>query len=226
MKSRTTKDMDLHINESAGSLFDLLLEAASLDLGDWFLFEVERAAEEPDEIFGGFRYPIRCQLDGRVFEQFHVDVGTGDLLTGKWEYLQFPPLLAFAEIPPVSVRCFPISRQIAEKFHALTREYASGSSTRGKDFVDILLLAGFRKIDGAHLSQEIFSTFKQRGTHPVPHSLPSFSRAIRRDYKRLADEPGMRFDNYDSAEEALAAFINPVRNLFLGYSDWGYTSWS
>ncbi|MBN1264437.1 MAG: nucleotidyl transferase AbiEii/AbiGii toxin family protein [Anaerolineales bacterium] len=210
LQSRTTKDIDLLRREQTGDIFDSLVKAASLELGDWFTFDVGNAVIEPEDDFGGFRFPITCLLDGRVFERFHVDVGTGDQLLGDPDYIHFDPFLEFAGIPPVNVPCYPIPQQIAEKFHALTREYMSSQSTRGKDFVDILLLAGLGNIDGKSFSQAIVSTFKKRGTHPIPPTIPSFSRTINREYTRIADEVGLISKDFETAEKALAAFINPV----------------
>jgi hypothetical protein len=210
VQSRSTKDIDL-LNKGLGAnVFDSLVEAASLELGDWFTFEVGQATEEPEDDFGGHRYQIICQLDGRVLEQFLVDVGIGDLLVEDYDLLHFDPILEFAGIPATSVPCYPITQQIAEKLHALTREYASGSSTRGKDFVDILLLAGLGHVDGTLLSQVIVSTFELRGTHPIPQAMPSLSQTIHREYTRIADAVGLIFKDLDTAEDALAAFINPV----------------
>ena len=106
--------------------------------------------------------------------------------------------------------CYPITQQIAEKLHALTREYMSGGSTRVKDFVDILLLAGLENIEGAVLAKVTQSTFKIRATHPIPQEMPALSKTLRREYKRLASELGLAYDDFYDAENAFAEFINPV----------------
>ena len=67
------------------------------------------------------RHTIQALLDGRTFEQFHIDVGIGDPLIEAVEYLNTPALLAFADIDPTRVPCYPITQQIAEKLHAYTR---------------------------------------------------------------------------------------------------------
>jgi hypothetical protein len=106
VQSRTTKDIDLLNQElSPGSYRDSLIEAASQDLGDWFTFEVGQKEEFPQDEFGGHRYQIRCLLDGRIFETFHVDIGMGDLILEDFDYLDFDPLLRFAEIASIKVPC-------------------------------------------------------------------------------------------------------------------------
>jgi hypothetical protein len=52
---------------------------------------------------GGLRLRVRCLLDGRLFESFHLDVGTGDPLPGEVDYLMGLPLLEFAGIAPARV---------------------------------------------------------------------------------------------------------------------------
>ncbi|MBT3713115.1 MAG: nucleotidyl transferase AbiEii/AbiGii toxin family protein [Anaerolineae bacterium] len=209
-QSRTTKDVDLLNNELSGDIYASLVEAASLNMGDWFAFEVGQEDKAPQDAFGGHRYHVRCLLDGRVFEAFHVDVGVGDLLVDNFDYLHFAALLDFADIASIEVPCYPITQQIAEKLHALTRQYESGGSTRVKDFVDILLLAGLADIEGTMLSEAIRSPFEVRKTHPLPQEMPALSKTIRREYTRLAKELDLSFAKFDAAEKALAEFVNPV----------------
>src|SRR4030067_690777 len=40
------------------------------------------------------RFPTHSLLDGRTFENFHVDVGVGDPVIGAAEVLVLPPVLA------------------------------------------------------------------------------------------------------------------------------------
>ncbi len=87
IQSRTTMDIDLLHKGLSASICDSLVEAASLDIGDWFKFEVRQTEEAPQDLFGGHRYHVRCLLDGRVFEAFHVDVGVGDLPLEEFDYL-------------------------------------------------------------------------------------------------------------------------------------------
>ena len=208
--SRTTKDVDLLNKESSRNIHASLVEATSLDMGDWFVFEVGQEDKAPQDAFGGHRYHVRCLLDGREFEAFHVDVGVGDLLVNEFYYLRFDAILDFADIASTEIPCYPVIQQIAEKLHALTREYKSGGSSRMKDFVDILLLAGLEDIDGTILSEAILSTFEMRKTHSVPSKMPALSKTLHREYTRLAKELDLRFGDFHNAEKALAEFINPV----------------
>jgi hypothetical protein len=123
-RARTTKDIDVSATSrwTPEETIAHLRAAASLDLGEWFEFEVgepvEAATGTPAR---GFRFPIRCLLDGRQFENFHLDVGYGDPVLEAPEVLTGPDLLAFAEIAPAKVRCYPLTTQVAEKLHTYTR---------------------------------------------------------------------------------------------------------
>lgn len=210
LQARTTKDIDLLNIELSSSVYESLTEAARMDLNDWFSFEIEQSEEDRENDFGGIRYRVRCYLDGRMFESFHVDVGVGDLIVGKNDWLSFESILSFAGIEPTLVPCYPITQQIAEKFHALTRHYASGGSTRAKDFVDILLLAKLGSIDGRMLQEAINSTFDTRDTHPVLSKVPALPATLSRGYGRLARSLKLGYESYRDAEEALGEFLNPI----------------
>ena len=51
IQSRTTKVIDLLNKELSASICDSLVEAASLDIGDWFTFEVKQTEEAPQYLF-------------------------------------------------------------------------------------------------------------------------------------------------------------------------------
>lgn len=107
-QSRVTRDIDLLFRQAldADEIHQHLVEAASLDLGDWFEFNVAYPSQHGEHL----RFEVECFLGGRRFEIFPLDVGTGDLLVGAVEHLAAPPLLDFADIESVripSYYCFP-----------------------------------------------------------------------------------------------------------------------
>jgi predicted nucleotidyltransferase component of viral defense system len=211
-KTRTTSDIDLAFNENEENFYDVLSEASSINLEDWFTFEVEQPSEREyqEGFFGGIRYDIICLLDSKLFERFHIDVGGKTQIIDDYETFAFEPALDFAGIQSTLVPCYPVPLQIAEKLHALTRKYKSGSSSRGKDMIDILLLARARDINGKLLSNAIRHTFGHRGTHTIPKALSSLPRSIQREYSKLSKEVDLDYPNFEAAEKALKSFINPV----------------
>jgi hypothetical protein len=207
--ARTTKDIDLLALGEATKIYRHLREAGAIDLGDWFAFEVMDTPHADIDDIGGLRYRLHSLLDGRTFERFHIDVGIGDPLLSPVEYLEIPALLAFAGIEPTSVPCYPITQQIAEKYHAYTRPHVSGASSRVKDFVDMLLLAGMGPVDSKRLRQAIIVTFEDRKTHILPVRVPLPSRDWGRPFQKMANEVGLEFASLLDAGEALRQFIEP-----------------
>jgi hypothetical protein len=159
---------------------------------------------------GGIRHTIQALLDGRTFEQFHIDVGIGDPLVDPVEYLNTPALLEFAELASTRVPCYPITQQIAEKLHAYTRPHRTGKSTRVKDFIDILLLANLGEIDGERLFQAIQATFISRDTHVLPIMIPPPPSNWGREFQQIASEIGLEQLSLKSAFHLLQKFLNPV----------------
>ncbi len=210
-RARTTKDMDVMWRHSETDLHHLLVNAAILDVGDWFRFVVEQLEAEQEPLpGGGRRFHVQALLDSRPFELFHVDVGMNDPMIEPVQMLIMPALLNFADIAPSVVPCFPISQQIAEKVHAYTRPHASGVSSRVKDLVDILLLAGLQPVEGSFQRQALVATFEGRFTHPLPLALPNPPANWAQPLRRLADETGLPWRNLDDATLAAQQFVDPV----------------
>jgi hypothetical protein len=209
-QARTTKDVDLLNTALSPDLYASIAEAARTDLMDWFYYEVERPEAGIENKLGGKRFVVRCFLDGRTFENFHVDIGVGDIVLEPYDWLAFEPTLIFADIQPTRVPCYPVVQQIAEKIHALTRPHVTGGSSRSKDLADILLLAKLGEIDGGILRQAIIATFNTRTTHPLPSRLPPLPKSLSIEYKHLANSLALSFRSFESADQALGQFLDPV----------------
>jgi len=225
-KSRTTKDIDLLLRVHPKESHAFLRNAGSLELGDWFHFEVARPSED---IEGDqeriLRFPVRALLDGRTFEEFHVDVGFGDPIIEPIEKLETPGhLLAFAEIPPAVIPCYPLTQQIAEKVHAYTKPHPSGEPSRVRDIIDILIIAELGKIESSHLLQALHSTFEAKGAHPLPNRLPDPPSSWASPFRKLARELDLNWDTLDEAKDAVNRFLNPILHLRVK-GIWDPNSW-
>ena len=83
--ARTTQDVDVLLTLPAAAVHGAVLQAVSLDLGDWFVFAVRPASSvlpgpTPD---GGQRFFMTTLVDRRTFESFHIDIGLGDPVLGR-----------------------------------------------------------------------------------------------------------------------------------------------
>lgn len=199
--------------------------AASTDLADWFEFEVGEPVEAATGApASGFRFPIRCLLDGRQFETFHLDAGYGDPIIEVPDVLTAPDLLGFAEIAPATVRCYPLTTQIAEKLHTYTRTYASGETSRARDVADILLAASLMEFNSAKLRQAIEATFQARASHAIPQEMPDPPTPITASYRELARELDLPWPTIEEAGQAVAQFLNPVLKGVAG-PKWDPVAW-
>ncbi len=220
-RARTTKDMDLLLisPSSAIDLHQLLVQVALADLSDWFQFQVAQSS------VGSLRFPVQSFLDGRTFEGFHLDIASGDPVVDLPDRLAGPPLLEFAGIKPALVPCYPLTQQIAEKIHAYTRFYASGGSTRIKDWVDILLMAEMGQFSAATLRRALEATFEVRHTHPLPDRLPQPPSSWETVFRELNREMSLGEQNLAAASQAMAQFIDPVLGNQMN-GQWDSTIWS
>lgn len=168
-RARATKDVDLDWRASEAEVAEALLTATAADLDDFFDFEIDRTATAPDLGGGGLRYRVVASVAGRVFEELIVDVGFAIEPVMAPDRLLTPGALSFAGIDPVSVPAAPLEQHLAEKLHAYSRIYAGDQpSSRPKDLIDMLLIAGLTRFDGGRLRQIIEAVFTVRATHPVP----------------------------------------------------------
>lgn len=226
-QARTTKDIDVAIMKdwTREETTAHLREVASVDLRDWFEFEVGEPAEAATGAPGqGFRFPVRCLLDGRQFENFHIDVGYGDPILDKPERVTGSNLLEFAGIAPVSVWCYPLTTQVAEKLHTYTRSYASGPTSRARDLADILLAASVASFSSSKLREAIEATFQARETHGVPANMPDPPELLSAPYRKLARELDLAWPTIREARQAVAQFLNPVLQGDTR-SSWEPTAW-
>jgi hypothetical protein len=208
--ARSTLDMDLLAIGPPGAIHATLAQAGLKDLDDWFEYLVGLPMRDVAEPAGNVRFLIECQLDGRPFETFHLDVGWGDPVLEPADLISAPSLLAFAGLEPVLFPCYPLSQHLAEKVHALTQPHAAGASSRVKDLVDVLLISDQESLGADGITAAIAATFEARNTHGLPSSLPEPPEIWRLPYQRMAEEVGLAETDLASAIEQARRFLDPV----------------
>lgn len=219
-RARATKDVDIDWRADEEQLLDTLIDAASHDAEDFFMFTAERTGTPEDRLGGSHRFRVTASLAGRLFESFLLDVGFRGDKDIATDALTTEALLAFAEIPPVEVQAIPLELQVAEKLHAYVRIYDGGRpSTRAKDLVDLALIAELSSLDATALSVAVKATFTQRGTHPVPTALPLPPAEWAAQYRRLAEETGTPTD-LDAGYANASALLTPVLSSGITSGSW------
>lgn len=212
-RARTTKDVDLSVSlvtaGISGELRDLLQEAADTDLGDFLTFRIgEPKAELTNAPKGGGRFPCEVMLLGRAYQRFNIDIGLGDAVFGEPERLTGDDLLDFAGIGPAVALAIPRPQQFAEKIHAYTFPWKGRLNTRTKDLVDLVLLAERGKLSVVQVRSALDATFRTRGTHALPKTLPPPPEHWKRDFPGMAKEAGISTTDHVSAFSVLEAFWN------------------
>jgi hypothetical protein len=221
-RARTSKDMDLAHGVGEAQAVTDLREAAAVDLGDFFVFQVARTSRLDEALAGA---AVRFHLDSRVgrnlFNAATVDVGFTDPFDVEPELVSGPRLLEFAGIAPTTVPAVPLVDHVAQKVHACSSRYGrSGQpSSRTKDLADLVIFAETFRFDAAQLRHALVRTFEGRRGFALPQSLPLPPASWRIDYRPVAARLGLDPD-VATAHRVAAAFLDPVLQSSVPTGKW------
>jgi len=217
MHARATMDMDLGRYDDADAGTGDLLAAQERDLGDYFVFSVERtdrldALREATAV----RYHVHSELAGRTFEHVTVDVGLGPLPADQQprhtDTIVGPDFLAFAGIAPIRIPTLSLEYHIAEKLHAYTRGYSEAGtvqSTRVKDLIDLAVIASTTALSAHRLRAALAEVFEGRQRQALPRQLPQPPTSWRQPYATMARTVGLGTD-LAAGYARVAAFLDPI----------------
>jgi len=209
-RARATRDIDLDWQLDEEDAIEVLLDAAQLDLGDFFEFALERAAAAPDLGGRGQRWRATARLAGRTFEQVIVDVGFSTAALLEPDRLRAPALLEFADLEPATIPAAPLEQHLAEKVHAYTRRYGEDQpSSRPKDLIDIVLIGGIADFEATRARDAIGRVFDARRTHRAPAALPAPPQGWATPYARLAEQVELPTE-LDTGHADAAALVDPL----------------
>ena len=222
-KARTTRDLDLTLGDPVdpealtGRLVEVheaLMDAARLDLGDFFEFTIPPARSELTAApSGGGVFSVVAKVAGREFARFHLDIGFGDAMLGGPERLAGDDLLAFAEIPPPVALAIPKAQQFAEKVHAYTFPWTDRENTRSRDLVDMVLLIERGELDLDAVRQAVIETFTHRRRQSIPNELSPPPRVWASEFPAMATEAGISTADLDEAFSILRAYWSGLQPL-------------
>ena len=150
--SRATRDIDLALKDMKifnaktqdkqnKEILACLQEKAAIDLKDFFDYIVSEPVLDLDAApYGGARFPVEAQIDGKSFAKFHLDVGVGDVWIEPHEKIKLNDWLNFAGINSITIPVISKEQHFAEKLHAFTLPRDGAFNSRVKDLVDLVLL--------------------------------------------------------------------------------------
>lgn len=180
-KARRTQDIDLSTDYSAfilddrseqqSALLEALRQAASVDVADYFTFQVNFEKRLPGFGKGGLRCTVKCSIDNEHWSTFQLDAIIQDQCVFPKESLLGDSFLSFAGIEPLTL-IVPIKEEVfAEKIHAYTLP-RENENTRVKDLIDLFLLVE-DGMDSKKVKLALDGVFQIRATHLLPESLPT-----------------------------------------------------
>lgn len=216
-EARVTKDIDLTCLQRATNENDLLSEKildelqqlASLDLEDFFSYQIGKAQLDLDNApYGGSRYPVSALIDGKLFVRFQLDVGA-DVVVDEIEQIKGVDWLEFCGVKAPIIPTISIEQQLSEKFHAYSLPRGDRVNSRAKDLIDMVLLLNIRKIKNEEFQKVLEKVFKARNTHPLPKFLDPPPQEWEIQFKEMAAECGIVQDMRSNFEK-VSLFYNPI----------------
>ena len=213
---RPTMDLDLlgHGEDSDARMADIFRRVCGVESeGDGLHFDADSIRVKP--IREGLEYQGRrvllVAMLGRMRIPVQVDIGFGDVVTPRAEWIEYPTLL---DLPAPRIRACTQPTVIAEKFHAMV--VLGMANSRMKDFYDIQALATRFDFEGALLVQAVKATFKRRKT-PIPDAMPlALSETFGRDAtKNLQWIAFVRKSGLDQKTPGLMDTVSTLRQFLL-----------
>lgn len=191
-------------------IFDDLSSLATIDKSDFFEFKIERMlAPLPDTQEGGYRYLVSAKIDGRIYQEFHVDVAVESTELLPPDHIHSTNILSFAGIEAVDISATTKEEVFAEKLHAYVRTRQSENS-RVKDLIDMAALIE-TGLDQDKITKAISATFENSNTYKiVPAELPTPPKSWDNTFAKIAEERGLKI-SLKEAHDRVSRFYNNIK---------------
>jgi hypothetical protein len=218
--ARLSQDIDLqsaHPDRTADEARQLVIEAASLDLGDFLRYTPSKFENHSDEGRGGAQY-FKVSCGTAHVADIKVDLVVGRTLSGTPETR---PLKSAVDIEWPDVRLYPVIDHVADKICAMYERHGDNAqfgSSRYRDLADLLLISQQEAVPGQAVTQALHGEAERRRQNGTTLVLPTAFEAPGPDWhdgypKQAALVVGLRgCGTYAEAAQAAAAFINPMLN--------------
>ena len=229
---RPTRDIDLLAKSTSSepaAVAALVRDIAVIDADDGVAYDTgqitTRVIREQD-FYAAVRVAVPARVD-RARQPLRIDVNAGDPVTPAPTVVSYPALLT----EPFPLLAYPIEAVLAEKLVTIVAR--GDTTTRDRDFADVLLLAGRHDIDAARLSAAISATasFRQVELRPVSKTLLTLGRDRQREWQRLIARAGLEDllpSDYTEAIRQVTVFGDPVitSSATSGHWDHRRTRWT
>lgn len=204
-----------------------LRRAASLDVGDWFRFEIGMASASDKAL----TFPVRAVIGLTTWVEFQVDlVGTDLRMTGQPD--DVPPLArgVIPEVEQHGYKAYPLVDHVADKVAAAYERYGpqQNPSTRYRDLVDLVSIVVGASVAAYVQRKALISEFVRRGLQlPTRFDVPD--RALwETGYGREARRSLLSIGHtLDEALGVVRPFIDPLlEGTATGWWDRDQRRWS
>lgn len=214
LAQQITNDTDV----VAAAIRDIL----AIDVDDGVIFEPERLTARvirEQDLYAG----VRIAYVHRARQPLRVDVNVGHPVTPSPVELDYPPLLA----DPFPVLAYPIETLLAEKI--VTMVDRGDTTTRERDFADIILLARRHSIAAAPLRAAVSATGRYRRSElrPLTEVLRTLTSSRQPNWERFVRHSGLQNQVPDRYAEAIAdvtAFADPILTRAVTSGHWDPSS--
>ncbi|MCX5055048.1 nucleotidyl transferase AbiEii/AbiGii toxin family protein [Streptomyces sp. NBC_00474] len=220
--ARLSQDIDLqstHPERSAEEARQLVIEAASMDLGDFLRYAPTRFDNHSDEGRGSAQH-FKVFCGTAEVASIKVDLVVGRTLSGTPE---IRTLKSAVDIEwPVDwpdVRLYPVIDHVADKVCAMYERHGDNAqfgSNRYRDLADLLLISQQETVHGPDVTEALHREAERRRLDGIRIVLPAAFEAPGSDWpdgypKQAALVVGLQgCGTYAEAVQAAAAFINPM----------------
>lgn len=220
--ARLSQDIDLQCaqpDRSADEARKMVIEAASLDLGDHLRYTSGKYEGHSDEGRGGAQY-FEVHLGTALVATIKVDLVVGRTLSGTPETRTLKSAVDIEwPVDWPDVRLYPVIDHVADKICAMYERRGNNGqfgSSRYRDLADLLLISQQETVPGEAAHQALHREAERRRQNGVLIVLPDAFEAPGPDWhanypKQAALILGLKgCRSYDEAARAASAFVNPM----------------
>lgn len=211
---RPTRDIDLlanAISNDSAAIAALTREIAAVEADDGVVYDTRRMTTRivrEQDLYAAVRVAVPARVD-RARHPLRIDVNVGDPVTPAPTVASYPALIG----EPFRVLAYPIETVLAEKL--VTIMARGDTTTRDRDFADVLLLVGHHDIDAASMSAAIAATaaFRQVELRPVSDTLRTLGRDRQGDWQRFLARTGLQSvvpADYTEVIRQVTSFADPI----------------
>jgi Nucleotidyl transferase AbiEii toxin, Type IV TA system len=211
---RPTRDVDLlatAISNDVDTVAALVRELVAVDVDDGVVYEpgrlTARTIRERDQ-YTAVRVVVPARA-GRAQQPLRVDVDVGDPVTPGPVEICYPALLG----EPFRLVGYPIETVLAEKL--VTMIDRGDTTTRDRDFADVVMLIARHHIHAGPLAGAIAATARHRRTplRPLGETLVTLAADRQDDWNRFIARAGLYGTVPSAYPETIAqviAFADPI----------------